>query len=152
MQTKISCKRGRPCNFFKDEVLMNKPRQQEHQNELQGVRDSIVPLKPGNAGGGKGIRFIRSGTGHSPVDTEPIEGYHSSLEDGWGVVLEYIPDANGYITFRSLGKDQKPGGTGDDSDMIGVYLSKQPTGHWSHEFVEWKQDPFYLIEKQQGVK
>src|SRR5665811_536329 len=26
----------------------------------------------GNAGGGKGIRFIRSSTGHSPMDTEPL--------------------------------------------------------------------------------
>ncbi len=51
---------------------MDKSKSQGHRNELQGVRDSIVPLKPGNAGGGKGIRFIRSCTGHSPVVAEPL--------------------------------------------------------------------------------
>ena len=51
---------------------MNKSKPQEHRNELQGVRDSIVPLKPGNAGGGKGIRFIRSGMGHSWMVAEPL--------------------------------------------------------------------------------
>ncbi len=50
---------------------MNKYKTQEHQDGLQGVRDPIVPLKPGNAGGGKGIRFIRSGTGHSWMVAEP---------------------------------------------------------------------------------
>jgi RNA-directed DNA polymerase len=72
MQIKINCKRGRSCGFFKDEVLMNKFKTQEHRNESQEVRCSIVPLKPGNAGGGKGTRFIRSSTGHSPMVAEPL--------------------------------------------------------------------------------
>jgi hypothetical protein len=72
MQAKINCKRGRSCDFFKDEVLMNKFKTQEHRNESQEVRCSIVPLKPGNAGGGKGTRFIRSSTGHSPMVAEPL--------------------------------------------------------------------------------
>lgn len=71
MQIQIDCERGRPCNFFKDEVLMNKSKAQGHRNELQGVRDPIVPLKPGNSGGGKGIRSIRSSTGHSRLVAEP---------------------------------------------------------------------------------
>ena len=49
---------------------MNKSKQQGHRNELQGVRDLIVPLKSGNADGGKGIRSVRSGTGHSRLDAE----------------------------------------------------------------------------------
>jgi len=50
---------------------MNKYKTQGHQEGLQGVRDPIVPSKPGNAGGGKGIRSIRSSTGHSPMVAEP---------------------------------------------------------------------------------
>ncbi len=71
MQIETNCERGRPCKVFRDEVLMNKSKTQGHQNVLQGVRDSIVPLKPGNAGGGKGVRFIRSSTGHNRMGAEP---------------------------------------------------------------------------------
>ncbi|MFH2064171.1 MAG: group II intron reverse transcriptase/maturase [Pseudomonadota bacterium] len=44
---------------------MNKSNKRGHRNELQGVRGPIVLKKPGNAVGGKGVRFIRYGTGHS---------------------------------------------------------------------------------------
>lgn len=50
---------------------MDKWKTPGHRNELQGVRDPIVPLKPGNAGGGKGIRFNRDGTGNSREPAEP---------------------------------------------------------------------------------
>ncbi len=50
---------------------MNKFKTQGYRDELQGVRDLIVPKKPGNAGGGKGIRSIRSSTGHSWMVAEP---------------------------------------------------------------------------------
>ena len=71
MQIKSDCERGRPCKAFREEVLMNKSKTQGRQNALQGVRDSIVLQKPGNAGGGKGVRFIRSGAGHNRMGAEP---------------------------------------------------------------------------------
>ena len=77
-------------------------------------------------------------------ETEPIEGYDSSIKDAWGVVLDYSVDANGVVTLRSLGKDHAPGGSKDDSDMIGVFPSKKQDGSWSDEFVEWRQDPFEI--------
>ena len=70
MQIKIDCERGRPCKVFKDEVLMNKLKTQGHQNALQGVRGPIVPQKPGNSGGGKEVRFIRSSMGHNQMCAE----------------------------------------------------------------------------------
>jgi len=36
---------------------MNKPNKQGHQEGWKGVRWLIVPMKPGNAGGGKGPRL-----------------------------------------------------------------------------------------------
>ena len=75
-------------------------------------------------------------------DTTPIEGYHSSIKDGWGAVLYYSVSTNDFVTLRSLGKDQAPGGSGDDIDMTGSFSARAPDGSWSDEFVEWTQDPF----------
>jgi len=75
-------------------------------------------------------------------ETQPIEGFNSSIKDAWGVVLDYSVDANGAVRFVSLGKDRKLGGTGKNMDMIGIFPSKRPDGSWSEEFVEWSQDPF----------
>jgi len=49
---------------------MDKYKTQGNRDELQGVRDPILPMNPGNAGGGKGIRFTRYCTGHSRKDAE----------------------------------------------------------------------------------
>jgi hypothetical protein len=81
-------------------------------------------------------------------DTKPIEGYHSSIKDGWGVVLTYRVEANDVVTFKSLGKDRTVGGAGDDIDMIGIFPAKTSDGSWSDEFVEWTQDPFDEIRKE----
>jgi hypothetical protein len=81
-------------------------------------------------------------------DTKPIEGYHSSIKDGWGVVLEYSVGTNDVVTFRSLGKDRVPGGAGDNIDMIGIFPAKTSDGSWSDEFVEWTQDPFDELRKE----
>ncbi len=70
MQAKMDCERGRSCNLFKEEELVDKSNTQEHRDGLQEVRDSIVPSKPGNAGGGKGIRFNRDCSGNSQETAE----------------------------------------------------------------------------------
>jgi hypothetical protein len=75
-------------------------------------------------------------------ETQPIEGFDSSIKDAWGVLLDYSAEPNGLVKLVSLGKDRKPGGTGNNRDMIGTFQSKQPDGSWSNEFVDWKQDPF----------
>jgi len=75
-------------------------------------------------------------------ETEPIEGFHSSIKDGWGVVLSYTVGTNDVVTFTSLGKDHAPGGTGDNADMIGRFNAREPDGTWSDEFANWIQDPF----------
>lgn len=50
---------------------MDKYKTQGNRDELQEVRDLIVPRKSGNADGGKGVRFTRYCRGHSRKDTEP---------------------------------------------------------------------------------
>ena len=75
-------------------------------------------------------------------ETKEIEGYDNSIKDAWGRPLIYSVDTNGLVTLGSLGKDNKPGGTGNDSDMVGIYSSRQPNGSWSDESMEWIKDPF----------
>ena len=81
-------------------------------------------------------------------ETQPIEGYNSSIKDAWGVLLDYSVDTNGVVRFVSLGKDRKPGGTGKNMDIIGTFPSRQPDGSWSKEFVEWSQDPLEPFRKE----
>jgi hypothetical protein len=74
-------------------------------------------------------------------ETMPIKGYNSSIKDGWGVVLEYSYDTNGIVCFRSLGKDRKMGGSGDNLDMTRFFPARSSGGSWSDEFVGWMRDP-----------
>ena len=80
--------------------------------------------------------------------TKEIAGHDNSIKDAWGREIIYTADANGLVTLASLGKDNKPGGTGDNTDMIGIYPSRQENGRWSNEFVDWTQDPFDELKKQ----
>ncbi|MFZ2642307.1 MAG: type II secretion system protein GspG [Verrucomicrobiia bacterium] len=82
------------------------------------------------------------------IETKEIEGYDNSIKDAWGRPIIYGVDTNGLVTLASLGKDNKPGGTGDGADMIGVYPSRQPSGRWSDELVGWIKDPFEDFRKR----
>jgi hypothetical protein len=78
-------------------------------------------------------------------ETKEIEGFNTAIEDYWGHPILYSVDAKGLVTLSSYGKDNKPGGTGDDADLVGVYPSRQPNGKWSDESVQWTKDPFAEI-------
>jgi hypothetical protein len=80
-------------------------------------------------------------------ETKEIQGYDNSINDAWGFPITYGVDTNGLVTLISFGKDNKPGGTGDNTDMVGAYPSRQPNGKWSDEFVEWTKDPFKELKK-----
>jgi hypothetical protein len=64
------------------------------------------------------------------------------LNDCWGHPVSISVDSDGMVTLTSLGRDNKPGGTGSDADMIGRYPSRQPDGRWSDESVDWTKDPY----------
>lgn len=73
-------------------------------------------------------------------DTEVIPGYGASLDDGWGAPVLYSVRESS-VELRSHGADGLPGGTGDDRDWLGVFVSRAPSGAWADEFVEWHLPP-----------
>lgn len=92
-------------------------------------------------------RILRYAAEHGslPVSiqaTDELEGYYNSTTDAWGNELTYEVAPNGDVTLTSLGRDNRPGGIGDDKDMIGVFPSRQADGRWSEELVDWTLDPF----------
>jgi hypothetical protein len=95
------------------------------------------------------LRYARA-QGRLPLSldvTSPIDGHDTSVKDAWGVVIEYEVGTDGTVTLRSLGKDRRPGGTGDNQDLVGTFPSRQANGSWSDELVEWSKPPF---EMQKG--
>jgi hypothetical protein len=90
------------------------------------------------------LRFARA-QGRLPSaisETPPLEDFINETTDVWGNEIKYLVDGT-TITLLSYGKDQKPGGTGDDRDVIGVFEARRPDGNWTEENPdwEWKQRP-----------
>lgn len=56
------------------------------------------------------------------------KGYANQITDGWHRPLHYRLASDGVITLTSLGKDGKPGGTGEDADISVSYRSRRPDG------------------------
>ena len=65
----------------------------------------------------------------------------STMKGCWGHPIRYSVDSNGMVTLSNYGEDNKPGGTGNDEDCIGIYPSRQSNGKWSDETVPWTVDP-----------
>lgn len=89
------------------------------------------------------IRFAKA-HGHLPatVDELPeIQGYGNSVRDGWWRKITMSVDGN-RVTFTSLGRDNKPGGAGEDADMIAVFDARREDGSWQDELAEWVRDPY----------
>ena len=84
--------------------------------------------------------------------TQPIEGYHTSIKDAWGLAIDYHVNTDGTVTLRSLGRDRQAGGTDDNLDMIGVFPSRRLDGSWSDELVEWSQYPFDPLRMAKSKK
>ena len=83
---------------------------------------------------------------HLPINLSvlpSIPGYDAQIEDAWGRTLHYKIDADGNVVLASYGRDGKPGGEGDDRDMIGVFAPKDSNGKWSDKSARWLRDPFF---------
>ena len=73
-----------------------------------------------------------------------IEGYYNSITDGWGrPILWHIEGEQ--VTLTSFGRDGRPGGFGEDADMVGVFRVKTSDGRWSEELCPWQIDPFASV-------
>ena len=55
----------------------------------------------------------------SELPTRP--GYANNIRDGWGRELIYEVKPDGIVVLASLGRDGKPGGTGNDADYSTSY-------------------------------
>lgn len=69
------------------------------------------------------------------------DGFRHLSEDAWNRQLDYSFDAAGVVTFRSLGADGRPGGEGDDRDMVATFNARDASGRWQGEVPSWKDDP-----------
>jgi hypothetical protein len=68
--------------------------------------------------------------------------HDTKTTDAWKRPFDYSFDSFGIVTLQSLGADKRPGGDGDNRDMIGIFPSRDAQGNWQDELAQWKQDPF----------
>ena len=60
--------------------------------------------------------------GHLPASLAalpPMEGFNSSVLDGWRREIVFEVSASSVVSFRSLGRDGAVGGSGEDADVGG---------------------------------
>jgi uncharacterized protein YceK len=58
-----------------------------------------------------------------------VKDHDCSMKDGWGRELQWVSDGATKVTVTSLGRDGKPGGTGDDADLEIVFVGTQKEQH-----------------------
>lgn len=68
--------------------------------------------------------------------------YANQTTDGWYRPLQYRVTPDDVITITSLGRDGKPGGTGEDADISVSYRSKRRDGSL------WIGSDLWLVEAQ----
>ncbi len=64
----------------------------------------------------------------SLVDLPVRENYGNQITDGWNRALIYEVDDAGILTIRSLGRDGKIGGVGEDEDVAYRYRTRDSSG------------------------
>lgn len=73
----------------------------------------------------------------SLLATPTLPRYDNSIHDYWRRPLGYQGNNNGTVTLISLGKDGRPGGGGEDADIVLSFPSHDADGRWSDELVDW---------------
>jgi hypothetical protein len=69
-----------------------------------------------------------------------VEGDADKAEDGWGHEIQYSVDHDGVITLTSFGVDGKPGGDGQDADIIMRYRTRNADGTLNVDDESWIKD------------
>ncbi len=59
------------------------------------------------------------------ADLPTRENYDNSIDDGWGRNIIYMIGPDHTITLRSLGRDGRPGGSGEDADITRFFKVSQ---------------------------
>jgi hypothetical protein len=70
----------------------------------------------------------------------PMDGYDNSIRDGWKRDIIFEVSASGVVSFRSLGRDGMIGGSGEDVDIVRSFPSRDSSGKWNDEMVDWSED------------
>ena len=91
-------------------------------------------------------RIIRYLQGHGRLPDSLLElakmpGYENRICDAWGRMLIYEVLPNGDISLTSFGRDGKAGGSGEDTDMTGIFTPLTPEGQPEDELADWKVNP-----------
>ncbi len=77
-----------------------------------------------------------------------IPGYNNEVNDAWGRPIQYLIDGSlQTVRLISYGRDGREGGVGEDTDMIGVFVTKDKDGKWQNELCEWVIDPYSGLGK-----
>jgi hypothetical protein len=71
-----------------------------------------------------------------------MEGYDSSIRDGWKRDIIFEVSASSGVSFRSSGRDGIVGGSGEDADIVRSFSARDAQGRWSDEMVDWSEDTF----------
>jgi hypothetical protein len=87
--------------------------------------------------------------GRAPSNMVEIARYRhpdKGWNDGWGRPLLYQVNTSGIASLTSLGKDGRPGGSGQDADLVWTFALKDRSGNWIgtnwHKgSLEWLSDP-----------
>ena len=64
-----------------------------------------------------------------PADLPDEKNRDCSMTDGWGRELHWNSDGKSMVKMWSLGRDGKPGGTGEDADMEVEFVGRQKGQH-----------------------
>ena len=81
----------------------------------------------------------------------PLEGFINSTKDVWGNEIIYQVQGT-TIKLISYGKDQKPGGVGENLDVVGVFEAKNGFGGWAGEDDNiWKIKPLANISTSKAA-
>lgn len=64
------------------------------------------------------------------------EGFNTTC-DGWGHDIQYSVDKEGIVTLTSFGADGKPGGTGQDADIVMRYRTRNADGTLNVDDKDW---------------
>ena len=74
------------------------------------------------------------------ADLPLLTSRDNTVQDGWGRDIRFEIATNGIVTLTSLGRDGRPGGTGDDADITRAFPAHNPQGGWSEETVAWSAE------------
>ncbi len=101
------------------------------------------------------INAFVADNGRAPSNMVEIARYRpvdKAWNDAWGRPLLYQVNTSGGASLTSLGKDGRPGGLGQDTDLIWTFALKDRSGNWigtnwQNGSLEWLSTPFRLARR-----